>query len=53
MARTGRKDGPKLTPSPGFPGDMANLGKGLGLSKVLGPTWTTRAVGSSRLFGEI
>jgi hypothetical protein len=52
MARTVRKGGPKLTPNPRFPGDVANLGKGLGLSKVLGPTGTTRAVGSSRILGR-
>ena len=32
--------------------DVANLGKGLELSKVLGPTGTTKAVGSSVLLGR-
>lgn len=53
MARTVRKDGPKLTSNPGFPGNVANLGKGLELSKVLGPTGTTRAVVQADSLGDL
>lgn len=41
-----------LLPDSRFPGDVANLGKVLELSKVLGPTGTTKEVGSSRLLGR-
>lgn len=52
--RTGRKMGTVLglLLDSRFPGDVANLGKVLELSKVLGPTGTTKEVGSSRLLGR-